>query len=233
MNILLIGSTGLIGSQFVENFPKFFPQGKLFCLLRKVVSSSNNYANFIEHDFNEKRQLESLPWDQINAIVCTLGTTIAVAGSKENFKKVDYQYPLEFAQAAKAHNIPIFSIVTAMGSDSNSKIFYNQVKGQLEEELSALEIPILNIFQPSLLIGDRKEIRTGEIIGKWVSNLVPFSFLGLEKYRPIEGKTVALGILTNLKENQTLLANTQYKSMQPRVHIFESDAISTLLAQKD
>lgn len=231
MKLLLLGSTGLIGSQIVEQFSNFFPQGKIFSLVRKISSPSKDYVNFIEYNFDDKRQIESLPWDQINAIVCTLGTTIAVAGSQENFKKVDYQYPLEFAQTAKAHGIPIVSIVTAMGSDSSSKIFYNQVKGQLEEELSILGIPILNIFQPSLLLGERKEIRTGEIIGKWVSNLVPFGFLGLEKYRPIEGKTVALGILTNLKENQSALANSQIKS-QPRVQIFESDAISALVDKK-
>lgn len=248
MNTILIGGSGLIGSHIISLFPSVFPKDKLICLLRSLPedesnpSASNQKKNpnvvSMLFDFENPQAIEKLNWKNVDSLLCTLGTTIKKAGSKQQFEKVDYAYPLAFAQAAKKHKVPYFSIVTAMGASSNSSIFYNKVKGKLEEELAKLEIDHLSIFQPSLLMGERKELRPGEEIGKWVSMLMPFGLFGLEKYRPIEGRQVAIAILRKLKQDKETNRNLKQTSpnkispskakIKSQLEIIESDAIAAL-----
>lgn len=244
MNTILIGGTGLIGSHTIQLFSRFFPQDKLICPVRSIPKEtspseiknkkSQSSIEYVVFDFENEKSLQKLNWKNVDSIICTLGTTIKKAGSQENFEKVDYHYPLLFAKEANKQKIPFYSIVTAMGSDANSSIFYNRVKGRLEEELAKLELSHLSIFQPSLLIGERAEMRTGEEIGKFVSKVFPFGIFGIEKYRPIEGRSVALAILQKLKHGKEELAhqakvkNTKKNSESAKVAIYESDAIQEI-----
>ena len=122
-------------------------------------------------------------------VYCCLGTTIKTAGSKSNFRKVDHDYPLAFAAAAKKWNASVFSIVTAAGSNANSKIFYNRVKGELESNLRSLGLNSTLIFQPSLLLGDRNEFRLREKIAMGVAKST--SWMTPSSFRAIHSKTVA------------------------------------------
>lgn len=135
---------------------------------------------------------------------CCLGTTIKVAGSKEAFYKVDYTYVIESARIAKSMGVAGFSVVTAMGSNSKSRIFYNRVKGEVEASLQSLGFPSLQIFRPSLLIGERKEFRRGEKIGAAISSAFSFAFIkGLKKYKPVQGSLVAKSMLAYAKSQKT------------------------------
>lgn len=146
---------------------------------------------------------------------CCLGTTIKTAGSQEAFLKVDYTYVIESARIAKSQGATAFSVVSAMGANSKSGIFYNRVKGDMEEALQKIGFSSLLIFRPSLLIGERKEVRPGEVIGAAISNLFSFLFVsGLKKYKPIQGSLVAKSMLDHAKEQKTGL------------QIIESDKIS-------
>ena len=125
-------------------------------------------------------------------VFCCLGTTIKKAGNQEAFRQVDQAYPLELARQALAKETGRFLIVTAMGADPKSSIFYNRVKGELEASLASLGFSSLEIFRPSLLLGDRKEIRVGERMAAGVAPLLrPFMVGPLRKYRPIQASVVA------------------------------------------
>ena len=144
-------------------------------------------------------------------VFCCLGTTIKRAGSKVAFRKVDFDYPILIAQLAKLNGAQRFSIVTAMGADAHSSIFYNQVKGEVEQKLAKFDFESLLIFRPSLLLGNRPERRFGEQIGgvffRLFAPLIPL------KYRAIEAVKVAEAML------QKTVGAT------PGVHVFESDAL--------
>ena len=136
----------------------------------------------------------------VDDVYCCLGTTIKKAGSKDNFRKVDFHYPLELAKIAKKNNVPQFNIVTAMGADAKSSIFYNKVKGEVEEAIIKLKIDNTNIFRPSLLMGDRKESRKGEKIGIALAKIINPLMVGpLRKYRGIKATDVARAMLINSK----------------------------------
>lgn len=154
---------------------------------------------------HQKLEQEIVDFDRLDQVAhylegadvfCTLGTTIKKAGSKSAFTKVDQQYPLRLAQLSKKQGADSFLIVTALGADPKSSIFYNQVKGQLEVELQKLQLGRLHIFQPSLLLGDREEFRLGEKITTKLISVMPFLFIGpLRKYKPIHVHTVAKSMI--------------------------------------
>jgi uncharacterized protein YbjT (DUF2867 family) len=125
-------------------------------------------------------------------VFCCLGTTIKVAGSKEAFYKVDATYPYELAKLAHANGASQFLLVTAMGADSNAVIFYNRVKGEVEEKIAGLNYDSYSIFRPSLLLGDRKDVRPGEKIAQNFSGILSALLVGpLKRYKPIEARKVA------------------------------------------
>jgi uncharacterized protein YbjT (DUF2867 family) len=127
-----------------------------------------------------------------DVLVCTLGTTIKTAGSQERFIEIDHDIPLALAKIAHEEGCNTFILVSSMGADANSSIFYSRVKGQLEEALKAVGFPRLHILRPSILLGDRQESRPGEFVGKLI--MQPLSFLIPWKYKPIQASTLAAKI---------------------------------------
>jgi uncharacterized protein YbjT (DUF2867 family) len=124
---------------------------------------------------------------------CCLGTTIKVAGSESAFYKVDHDYIINFAHACKKAGTKTFIVIGALGSDSRSKIFYNKVKGQTEEDLINLNFLNLFILRPSLLIGKRNENRIGENIAQHISVFLRPLMIGpLKKLRPVDAFLVAI-----------------------------------------
>ncbi|EMY62162.1 Rossmann-fold NAD(P)-binding domain-containing protein [Leptospira terpstrae] len=221
MKILLLGGTGLIGKQVLLSLV-FYPQIKKVIVWARNSPSTSNPNVPIEvvqvkwEDFQSGKV--SVP-DGIDAVFCCLGTTINKAGSQEKFKEIDYEYPLLAAKQAKEKKIPGFYIITAMGSDPNSSIFYNRVKGEIELELRQLQFPFLGIFRPSLLIGEREEVRVGEKVGEFLGNLIPFGLLGLKKFKPIPGEYVAKSMI------HSLLHDKPEKGSAPQVKVYENDVL--------
>jgi len=101
-------------------------------------------------------------WWAVDAVVCALGSTIKQAGSREMFARIDHDYPLQVATLAQAHGAQAFVLNSAMGANAQSRIFYNQVKGRLEQDLRGLGYPSLTLVRPGLIGGERAERRTGE-----------------------------------------------------------------------
>lgn len=197
---LLVGATGLIGAALLRQLLRDSLVTMVTVIVRrpletKTLGSANELSklNMIVTAFDDlDKTLEQVHAD---VIFCTLGTTIKVAKTQEAFRKVDYEYPLTLARFAERTNASLFSIVTAMGASSSSKIFYSRVKGELQDAIAKLSIPLVQVFQPSLLLGERPQARPGEAFGAVVSKGLQFAMVGpLRKYRPIKGEDVALAM---------------------------------------
>ena len=204
---LVIGASGLVGSALVQQLTKENYYNKIRLLVRKKLFITNSKVEQYLFDF------ENPATDLIvaNDIFCCLGTTIGKAGSKEAFRKVDYSFPLEIAKIALQNGADKFALVSSMGANKNSTIFYSRVKGEIEDALSQLNYPSLYLFRPSLLLGDRQEFRLGEKIGKGVMSA--FSILIPDKYKAVHSNLVAKSMIRFIKSESS------------GIHIIESDKI--------
>ncbi|QOR66994.1 NAD(P)H-binding protein [Cytobacillus suaedae] len=189
---LLVGASGLVGNELVKYLLHSDEYKRVTILVRGdyAVTSPKLVVKKVDFDGSPYENLEP-----VDDIFCCLGTTIKKAKTKENFLKVDFQYPIELAKWGAENGAKQYLVVSAMGANSNSKVFYNQVKGKLEDQLKSLDLPHVHIFRPSLLLGDRKEFRLGEKVGEYVMKFLFFALVGpWRKYRAIEAKQVALAM---------------------------------------
>jgi uncharacterized protein YbjT (DUF2867 family) len=187
---LVLGANGLIGKELVQVLLRRRQYQTIRLLVRRQLGV--NKPGCEEHvvDFDRLHHYPSL--FQVNDVFCCLGTTIKKAKSREAFRKVDLHYPLEAARLAKQAGVRQFLIVTAMGANPQSPIFYNRVKGEVEEALQAIGFPSLQLFRPSLLLGERSEFRLGERAMATISPVLHPLLVGpLRPYRAIKANTVA------------------------------------------
>ena len=194
---LIAGATGLIGSQLLTKLLHTPYYDNVVVLTRKSLEITNTKLTEVIFNFDNPDSSKVIADD----IFCCLGTTIKKAGSKDAFRKVDYEYPLTIAKLARKNGAEKFMIVTAMGADPQSGIFYNKVKGEVEQGLMNMDYSTLHILHPSLLLGDRKESRFGEQIGEVLAAVFkPFMFGPLKKYRAIDSEKVANAMLALAKK---------------------------------
>jgi uncharacterized protein YbjT (DUF2867 family) len=187
---LVLGATGLVGNELVKILIQQNQYEKIHLMVRRPIENNNPSCEVHVVDYDQLHNYPEL--FQVSDIYCCLGTTIKKAKSKEAFRKVDYDYPIEAAKLASKCGVEKFLIITAMGANANSSIFYNQVKGQVEDALAKLPLSSVHIFRPSLLLGERKEFRLGEKIAEKASVLINVLMVGpLRPYKAIEARTVA------------------------------------------
>jgi uncharacterized protein YbjT (DUF2867 family) len=194
---LIAGSTGLIGNQLLNLLLDESSYSKVIALSRKPLSISHPRLENIIVQANELKNLTDLKADDV---FCCLGTTIKQARTKEAFIKVDFDYPLALANLLKSNGASQFHLVSALGANKNSNIFYNQVKGKVEEAIGEVRFESFHVFRPSLLIGPRKEPRAGEDAAKVFYKI--FGFLIPTKYKGIESIKVARAMISFSKENK-------------------------------
>ncbi|HEX5092247.1 MAG TPA: NAD(P)H-binding protein [Burkholderiales bacterium] len=185
---LLAGATGLIGGFLLQRLLDAPEYERVLAWGRRQPAREHPKLESAPVDFAR------LDWHRIEAedVFCCLGTTIKQAGSQEAFRRVDYDYPVALAKAARRDGAKRFLVVSALGASSRSGVFYNRVKGDMEAAVKAAGVPQTSIFRPSLLAGRRENMRRGERIGEVVGNLLG-PLLG--KYRPIHGDLVAAAML--------------------------------------
>lgn len=189
---LLAGATGLVGRELLQGLLADARVASVHVLVRRPLELRHPKLTTHVVDF---AALPALPL--IDEAYLALGTTIAVAGSQPAFRAVDFDANLAVACAAQVAGARRLGLVSAMGANARSKIFYNRVKGELEEALAGLGYEGLVIARPSLLAGDREAlgqpVRRGERIGtrvsKWLKPLIPAN------YRAIRAADVAQALL--------------------------------------
>ncbi len=197
----MLGATGLVGKELVQILSENGYYQKVHLLVRRPIEVESEICEVHIVDFNELHKYHEL--FQVTDVFCCLGTTIKVAKTKEAFRKVDYEYPIEAAKLAKENGAEKYLIVSSMGADTKSLFFYSRVKGEVEETLSNLNIPSLHIFRPSLLLGKRDEFRLGENLAERASRVLNKIMIGpLRPYRGIQARKVAAAMVFVAQSNK-------------------------------
>ncbi len=209
--VLVAGATGLVGSRILHGALTDDSVAQVHVLARRALGLVHPKLAVQQVDF---RALPPLP--AVDEVYLALGTTIRQAGSRDAFRAVDLQANLAVAQAALYAGARRFGLVSAVGADATSKVFYNQVKGELEDALAALAPDALVIARPSFLLGDRQALgqaarpgeRLGICLGQWLRPVLPAA------YRPVEASRVAAALLASvpLARGKTVLACDQLQA---------------------
>lgn len=198
----LVGATGLIGRELLGLLLASERYGAVHVLLRRAVRDLPAQRKLVAHEVDFNALPATLP--AADNVYIALGTTIKVAGSQDAFRKVDFDYIVNAARAARAAGAQRLAVVSALGADPNSRVFYNRVKGEMQAAVAALGFETIVIAQPSLLIGDREALgqpaRGGEV---WAARLLrPVMGLVPAAVRPIEARCVAQAMLRAMLDAQ-------------------------------
>ena len=184
---IVAGASGLIGKELTQKLIASDQYGLIYILSRRKSGLVNQKIRELVIDFD---QIDSLRFDgPIDDVFCTLGTTMKQAGSRSNFKKIDYQYVIAFAKLTKREGALKFLVISSMGANSKSRVFYNCVKGMTEDTLKTIGFDQLVILRPSLLQGKRTEIRIAERVSLFIMRA--FNFLIPANYKAIRSEKVA------------------------------------------
>ena len=191
---LVAGATGLVGGLLLNTLLDAPDYTRVYALTRRPFGKEHpKLANRVVIFERMADQLKGLVAQDA---YCCLGTTIAEAGSQEAFRAVDVDAVLLFARAARAAQATRFVVVSSVGANSQSKKFYLRTKGEMEEAVTDLGFTSVDILQPSLLLGPRKELRFLEIAGQVFAPLInPLLTGSREAYRAVQAETVAKAML--------------------------------------
>lgn len=193
--VLLVGATGVVGRECLSQLAADDTVAQLRALVRRPTADAPAVSK-LEILVTDMMTLESQPeWFAVDQVVCALGTTIKVAGSQAAFRAVDYELPLRVARLARAQGAAHFLLVSALGASAASRVFYNRVKGELEDALGALGFRSLTIARPSLLLGERAEFRLGERVAQ------PFGCLMPPRWKPVHARQVAAALVRAARED--------------------------------
>lgn len=187
---IILGASGLVGSSLLQILLESPVYDRVIAFVRSSLGVSHPKLETHIIDFSKPDTYTHLV--KGDEIFCCLGTTIKKAGSKKAFRKVDYKYPVRFAETAKANNVKQYLLVSSIGADSESSVFYLRTKGKCEDAIRRTGIVSVSIFRPASLTGNRKEFRLGEKISLAILKTFSFALAGrFAKYKPIAAHRVA------------------------------------------
>jgi len=196
---LLAGATGLIGSHVLQILLADDAWSRVVTLGRRPIPQLHEKLEQRVLDLGELETVSDFP--HVDDVFCCLGTTIKQAGSQPAFRRVDHTFVLGVAHAGLHAGATQFLLVSAIGADAASRVFYSRVKGETESAIRRLTFQGVQIFRPSLLLGERSEVRLGERIAMVVAPSLSLVLLGrLRRYRPIRAETVARAMVNLARE---------------------------------
>jgi uncharacterized protein YbjT (DUF2867 family) len=212
---VVLGATGLVGRHLLDQLLGDDAWQRVTVVARRP--SGRTHPKLAERIVDFERLDGAADAFAADDAFCCLGTTIRQAGSQEAFSRIDHDYVVTSAKLARRMGARRFLLVTALGADPDSRIFYNRVKGEAERDVTALGFDGVALLRPSLLLGDRADRRIAETIGQKVAPLLSPLMVGpLRKYRALPGAAVARAMVRLAKEGFT------------GVRIVESDEIARL-----
>lgn len=191
---IIFGATGLTGSLVLKKLIRDERYEKIRVFTRSEPEIKSDKMEVIKTDLeNLQKYSDKIEGDDV---FCCLGTTIKKAGSKENFKKVDLDWPALIAKIASKNKVPNFLMISSIGADPKSANFYLRTKGEAENAVRRNDFHKVVLLRPSMLLGKRSEFRFFEELGKLVMVPLKFLFIGkLRKYRPINSERVASAMI--------------------------------------
>jgi uncharacterized protein YbjT (DUF2867 family) len=185
-NALILGASGVTGACLLSRLLNDSSYQQVYAAVRRPLKTQHSKL----HEWPIDGGIPAPDAVAGGDVFCCLGSTMAKAGSKEAFRGVDYDLPLRWAREAKAAGMQRYFLVSAMGADAHSRIFYNRVKGELERDLEGIGFESLLIFRPGLLLGERSEKRPGEQFAKRLFSvlnpLLPMAWKGIPHDRVAE-----------------------------------------------
>jgi uncharacterized protein YbjT (DUF2867 family) len=211
---VVIGATGLIGSLLLQQLLNDDAFTKVRILVRKPMNSLHPKLETQLVDFNNYEDYKTKLGTGV-CIFCCIGTTNAhVKGNETEYRKIDFDIPVNAARFGKEAGFQQFLIVTAATANSNSRIFYNRLKGEVEDVISTFNYPSFHIFRPSFLLGNRVEQRTGERIFKFIFKAI--GFLLPYAWKPVEACDVAKAMIATAKKGKAGMNIYYFKEMMEK-----------------
>jgi uncharacterized protein YbjT (DUF2867 family) len=213
--VAVIGSTGLVGSHIVDLLKKENAYQKIRLLVRRPLEFSHPKLEIKLVNFEDYESMK-LAIAGCNVVFCAVGTTQAkVKRDRLQYRKVDYDIPVNAAKACLETAGANFLLVSSVGADSSGKNFYLRLKGEVEEAVRKFPIKSISIFRPSMLLGNRKEFWLGERIGQSGMKLIAPLLAGKwRKYKAIEASDVAAAMIEASKQNKEGFTIYEYDEMK-------------------
>ena len=213
--VAVIGSTGLVGSHIVDLLKEENGCRKIRLLVRRPVEFSHPKLEIKLVNFEDYESLKSAIAG-CNVVFCAVGTTRdKVKGDQLQYRKVDYDIPVNASRACLETGGAQFLLVSSVGADSNSKNVYLRLKGEIEAAVQKFPIKSISIFRPSMLLGNRKEFRLGERIGQSGMKLIAPLLAGKwRKYKAIEARDVGAAMIEASKQNNEGFTIYEYDEMK-------------------
>lgn len=191
---IVLGASGLIGESLVKQLLDNPDYKEVLVLVRKKLDQQHPKLKQLVVDFDKPDDFASAINGEV--LFCCLGSTKSKTPDLTQYRKIDYQYPLDAARIAHNNGVTQYHLVSAIGADASSSIFYSKTKGELERDLQGIPFESIYIYRPSLLDGRRKEKRSAEAFMIVVMRILnPLLIGGLRKYRSIRIENVALAML--------------------------------------
>lgn len=194
-NVLVLGATGLVGRALVNLLLREPVIFSVRALVRRAGDMPRD-PKLSLHLTDFEHLDEHADVFRVDQVFCALGTTMRQAGTQDRFRRVDHDYPVQAARLSRAGGATHYFLVSAIGADPASRIFYNRIKGETEADITRVGFPSLTIARPSLLVGPRSELRLGERLGRVLGLLAPPS------YRPIAAMDVAAALTLAARESR-------------------------------
>lgn len=185
----IIGATGLIGGHLVDILGNHEAFSKVRVLVRRAVTFADPDIDVRVIDFSDEDDFrEGIAGS--DAVFCAVGTTQKkVGGNRKEYRKVDFDIPVNAARFCYETGCKNFLVVSSVGASSTARNFYLRLKGEMEDAVRKTNVSSISVFRPSMLVGERKEHRFGEDSAKFLSLM--FSFMIPEKYKPVDAFEVA------------------------------------------
>lgn len=184
---IILGATGLTGSHLLELLLNDSDYDNVKVFTRKKLSVS--HPKLEEHVVDLLKLSDYATEFTADVVFCCIGTTKAKTPNKALYRAIDYGIPVEAAKLAKQNGINHYIVISALGAKADSKVLYSKLKGEMERDVLSQQIEQTHLLQPSLIVGNRKESRTGEDFSKLFMKV--FGFLIPARYKMIEAKTIA------------------------------------------
>ncbi|WP_055437208.1 NAD(P)H-binding protein [Lacinutrix algicola] len=191
---IILGATGLTGNILLQ---KLIEDDRYKIIKLFSRSKIENLPNKVTQFIGDLLKLEQFKEDfKADEVYCCIGTTKSKTPNKEKYKQIDYGIPVTAAKLSKENNIDTFLVVSALGANANSSVFYNKTKGEMERDVQKQNIKNTFIFRPSLIGGEREEQRTLEKIGLTIFKIIQPLFIGsLKQYKITEPENMAQAMI--------------------------------------
>lgn len=196
---IVYGASGLVGSYILENLLNNATYEQVVIVVRKELNIQHPKLKMLIGDFNTLPEV--IKDIQVDEVFIALGTTQKKTPDKKQYYQIDHDYPILAAKLAKENEAKAVFLVSALGANAKSSIFYTRLKGKTEQDIISLNLEHTYIFRPSMILGDRKESRPMEKVFIGIFKLInPLFVGGLSKYKGIEAEDIAKAMVKSAEQ---------------------------------